>query len=177
MATLRKGKCYTAVTRPYTRRSKFKKKGFIKAVPANRVVRYNMGDLNKSYPYTVSLVSKVDHQIRHNALESARLIINRNLTKLIGKTGYLFQLRLYPHQVLRENKMLSGAHADRLQTGMSHSFGRPNGLAAQTRKGATILTIGVDESGIEAAKNAIKKARPKLPGTFDIIVEENKNEN
>jgi len=174
MATLRKGKCYTAVTRPYTRRSKFKKKGFIKAVPANRVVRYNMGDLNKSYPYTVSLVSKVDHQIRHNALESARLIINRNLTKLIGKTGYLFQLRLYPHQVLRENKMLSGAHADRLQTGMAHSFGKTVGLAAQVKKDRAVFSISVNKNHLEFAKTSMKKSMARLPGQYSIKVTEAK---
>jgi len=176
MSTLRKGKCYRTVKRAYTRKSKYTKKAYIRAIPTSKIVRYVMGDQKKKFKYSIKLLTKNAIQFRHNGLESARLVVNRHLELDLGN-NYFLRLNIYPHHILRENKMLSGAHADRLQTGMSHSFGRPNGLAAQTRKGATILTIGVDESGIEAAKNAIKKARPKLPGTFDIIVEENKNEN
>jgi hypothetical protein len=39
MATLRKANAYRKVTRAYTRKSKYKKKGFIKAAPNHKIVR------------------------------------------------------------------------------------------------------------------------------------------
>jgi large subunit ribosomal protein L10e len=79
MATLRKGKCYREVKRAYTRKSKFKKKGFIKAVPGMKIVRFDMGDVKKEFPCKVVLRSKEKVQLRHNAIESSRIIINRTL--------------------------------------------------------------------------------------------------
>src|SRR3989338_8850158 len=103
MTTLRKGKCYTNLTRSYTRKSKFKKKGFIKAVPTNKIVRYEMGDGKKTFPCKVALISRGDIQLRHNAIESARLVVNRSIQERLGNNYYL-QVNIYPHHILRENK-------------------------------------------------------------------------
>jgi large subunit ribosomal protein L10e len=59
--------------------------------------------------------------------------------------------------------MLSGARADRLQTGMSHAFGKSMGLAAQIKKGKKIFTLKVDDNGLEIGKEAMKIAIPRLP--------------
>ena len=163
MGTLRKGHCYNKITRPYTRKSKFKKKGFIKTIPPIKLARFTMGDRTKTFTSKVVLVTKNDVQIRHNALESARQIVNRNLNKHIGPTNYFFQVNAYPHHILRENKMLSGAHADRLQTGMAHSFGRPVGAAAQVKKNHTIFTVSVNKENINKAIEALKKAASRVP--------------
>ena len=171
MATLRKGACYSKrITRAYTRKSKYMKKGFIKAIPTIKVVRYTMGEPKKDFNYSLKLVSNQPVQVRHNALESSRQIVNRNLNEKVGPSNYLFQINAYPHHVLRENRMLSGAHADRLQTGMSHSFGKPVGTAAQVPKGKTLFTIKVNKEHIELARLALKTATPRLPGTYTIII-------
>ena len=170
MATLRKGRCYSKITRPWTRKSKFKKKGFIKAIPTIKVVRFTMGDPKKDFKYSIKLISKVPHQIRHNALESSRQIVNRSLNDKVGPSNYLFQINAYPHHVLRENRMLSGAHADRLQTGMSHSFGKAMGTAAQVHKGKTLFTVKVNKEHIDLARIALKTATPRLPGTYTIEI-------
>ena len=171
MATLRKANCYRTVKRAYTRKSKFKKKGYIKAVPNSRVVRYQMGDSKREFPKKVKLISKNTFQLRHNAIESCRLIVNRNLNEKLGTKGYFFQLNIFPHHVLRENKMLSGAHADRLQTGMKHAFGKTVGTAAQIKKGKTIFTVHVEEKDINIAKTSLKKAMPRMPGTAEIVIQ------
>ena len=150
MASLRKGKCYRNLTRPFTRTSKVKSKSYIKTRPANRIVRYSMGNPKRDFAYEVQLISKDNLNIRHNALESARLVVFRRLQK-IGNANFYFQLNAFPHQILRENKMLSGARADRLQTGMSHAFGKPMGLAAVVRKGKVILSTKVDPENLESA--------------------------
>lgn len=171
MATLRKGKCYRHVTRPYTRKSKFQKKGYIKTVPNSKIIRYDMGEATKDFEYTIDVVSKNDHQIRHNAMESARRLINKELQDNVGIVDYHFKIRTYPHQVLRENKMLSGAHADRLQTGMAHSFGKVVGIATRVKRGQKIFTIRVNDEDIEKAKKALKKSMARLPGKYTINVD------
>jgi large subunit ribosomal protein L10e len=162
MAGLRKGKCYRKPIRAYTRMSKVKAKSYIKTKPASRIVRYNMGNSKREFQYEVQIIAKEDIQIRHNALESARLVVFRLLQKL-GLPNFYFQLKVYPHQILRENKMLSGARADRLQTGMSHAFGKPLGLAASIKKGKVIISTKVDPENLEAVKEAMKKSTPRLP--------------
>ena len=170
MATLRKGKCYRHMTRPYTRRSKVKAKAYIKTVPPSKVVRYDMGDPKKNYNYELVLISREVGQIRHNAIESARQVVNRKLQEGLGQKAYCLKLLLYPHHILRENKMLSGAHADRLQTGMAHSFGRTVGLAVRAKKGKALFSVKVLTNGVEQARKALKLATPRLPGTYSIQV-------
>ena len=79
MAGLRKGCCYRRLERPYTRKSKYKSKSYIKAFPNHKISRFEMGERNRSYEYKVKLVSKGTLQIRQNSIESARMIVNRAL--------------------------------------------------------------------------------------------------
>lgn len=167
---LRKGKCYRTRKRSYTRTSKFKKYSFIKTRPANKIIKYDMGNPKKEFSHRVSLISKEKLQIRHNAIEASRLVINRRLNKLLGK-DYFFKIRIYPHHILRENKMLTGAGADRMQQGMQKAFGKPIGLAAQIKKKQPIFTISIDEKNINIAKESLKKGCPRLPGTYTIKIE------
>ena len=173
MATLRKGRCYRNLTGAYTRKSKVKSKSYIRAVPQNKIVRYDMGNLKGTFDHAVNLISNQTIQIRHNALESARLVIFRRLQKM-GNNNFYFKLKSYPHQILRENKMLSGARADRLQTGMSHAFGKPVGLAAQLKRGNTILTINCNKEHLKVVTEAIRLAIPRLPAKCLVEIKENK---
>jgi large subunit ribosomal protein L10e len=165
---LRKGKCYRNVVRAYTRKSKFKKKAYIKAVPSHKIIKFDLGDLKRQFETKVELVSKEKVQIRHNALESARVIINRRLHKNLGK-NYHLKLNIYPHHILRENKMLTGAGADRMQSGMSHSFGKAIGLAAQLKPNKTIFSVFIDKKDINAAKEALKTGISRLPCKCRIV--------
>ena len=171
MAGLRKGHSYSKITkRAYTRKSKFKKKSYVKAVPISKIVKYDMGDLKKDFPKKVHLVSKQKVQLRHNAIESARILINRKMHKELGP-NYRLKLRIYPHHVLRENKMLTGAGADRMQSGMQKAFGKPMGIAAQVKKGQKIFTAYVEENDIEKTKKALKAGIPRLPQKYTILTE------
>lgn len=174
MATLRKFKCYRRIKRAYTRKSKYKKKGYIKAVPTIKIIRWDMGNPAGNFSHRIDLISKIDTQIRHNSIESARLVANRRLEEKLTKQFYYFKLRLYPHHILRENKMLTGAGADRMQTGMSHAFGKATGIAAQLRRGQILFTAYVNKDGLEVAKEAFKVMRPRLAGKWKIEFGENK---
>ncbi|MBT4334432.1 50S ribosomal protein L16 [archaeon] len=171
MAGLRKGHCYKHITtRPYTRKSKYRRKGFIKSVPISKLARYHMGNTKVDFPVSIRLVTKEAYHIRHNSLESCRTLINRKLNESFGPKEYHFKVNIVPHQVLRENKMLTGAGADRMQSGMKHSFGKAMGLAARAKKGTTIFECKTHAKNIEIAKKYMKKAGPRLPGKVEIVV-------
>ena len=169
MAGLRKGHCYTNVKRAYTRKSKFKTKGYVKAIPPSKLVRFDMGDPKKTFPYRVDLISKSPIQLRHNALESGRLVVNRRLGIALGN-NFFFKVRVYPHHVLRENKMITGAGADRMQTGMQRSFGRAVGTSAQVKQGQPVFSVHVEESAVNTAREALHRAIPRMPGKYGIEV-------
>ena len=166
MARLRKGVAYRRLERPYTRKSKYQAKSFVKAIPANKIVRYVMGEPSKEFPMRVELLSKLALQLRHNGLESARLTIIRYLEKNLGKSGYCFRVMVYPHHVLRENPLASGAGADRMSTGMQASFGKTIGIAAQVKKGQAVFRIDCTEANVEHAKKALARSVSKLPCSF-----------
>lgn len=162
MAKLRKGVAYRKLERPYTRRSKYRALNYVRASPHNLIVRYDMGDFAKSFNYKLELISDQDVQLRHNCIESARKTANKLLEEKLGK-NYAFKIRMFPHHVLRENPLASGAGADRMSTGMTMSFGKPIGIAAQVKKGKAIMDLSVDEKDIATAKEALKRAQNKLP--------------
>jgi len=171
MARLRKFLCYRDYKRPYTRFSKYKKLCYIRARPANRISRYT-GGTQEAFAVNVHLIAKSDLQIRDAALESARVTSNRTLENALGKTGYFFQMRVYPHHILRENPLASGAGADRLSTGMAHNYGKPIGIAAQIKKGQPIFTVKTNKDHIQLARAAMKRAAYKLPCSCSVLVEE-----
>jgi len=162
-----KGRNYrSAAGQPYTRLK------YIHGSPALKISKFNMGDLGVQFPRTIHLVSRERVQIRHNALESARVAANKILSDKYGETGYKMSVRPYPHIILRENKMIATAGADRLQEGMRRAFGKPTGRAARVDVGQEILSISVREDGVETAKKACETAMTKLPMRSRIWVEE-----
>src|SRR6266516_3266993 len=100
---------------------------YIHMSPNPKVSKFNMGDLSTHFPRRVHLVSREAVQIRHNALESGRVAANKVLFDKYGETGYRLQLCVYSHIILRENKMIATAGADRLQEGIRRDFGKLNG--------------------------------------------------
>jgi large subunit ribosomal protein L10e len=169
MAKLIKGVAWRRLERPYTRRSKYKKKAFVRVAPYNKIAKYTMGEQGK-YEFSCTLHSKAALQIRHNAIESARKTSNKVLETKIGKTGYFFRLRIFPHHVIRNNPLATGAGADRMSQGMAHSFGKAIGLAAQVTRGHTIMEIQCNKQHVAAAQLALKRASYKLPCSCSIKV-------
>jgi large subunit ribosomal protein L10e len=129
-----------------------------------------MGNTKANFEYEARLIALEKAQIRHNALEAARVAANRELMeKLVD--NYCLRVHPYPHTILRENKMIFGAHADRLQDGMRRSFGKPIGTAARVKPDQTIIAINVNANGVEAAKRALKLGSAKLPIPCRITIE------
>ena len=174
MARLRKFVAYRRLERPYTRTSKFKAKAYIRMTPTVKIARFDTGDLNKSFKWTLNLLSKSDLQIRDNSLESARQASNKLLESHLGLSGFHLKVKVYPYHVIREHALAAGAGADRFSSGMAHSFGKPTGIAARVKKGQTIFQVSVDKPNIILAKQALERASKKLPCSCTIQVIESK---
>ncbi|MFH1642826.1 MAG: 50S ribosomal protein L16 [Nanoarchaeota archaeon] len=170
MARMRKFCSYRARDRPYTRISSKRERSFIRMTHNTKIIRFQMGSATKQFDHTLNLVSKIDLQIRDNAIESARTTSNRVLESTLGQGNYFLRLRPYPHQVLRENPIASGAGADRFSTGMKKSFGKPIGQAMRIKKGSIIFEVCVNENGLLTARKALRQAATKLPCSTSIIV-------
>lgn len=80
------------------------------------------------------------------------------------------RVRAHPYHVTRINKMLSCAGADRLQTGMRHAFGKPNGLVARVKIGQPLISIRTKDEKKEVALEALRRAKMKFPGRQKIVV-------
>lgn len=141
---------------PYTRLK------YIHGTPAPKISKFMMGDTKSQFEYRFSLVAQGPVQIRHNALEAARVSANKVLFDVLGETGYKIHLRVYPHIILRENRMIATAGADRLQEGMRRAFGKPSGRAARIKAGQSILDIYVNSNAVDSAKKALRVGSTKL---------------
>ncbi len=162
----------------FTRKSKkVKHLNYIKVVPLQKVTKFNMGDPAKhergEFKYFMSIVTTIHVQIRDLALEAARQFLNNQIQKKLMQDYYL-ACKPYPHQVLRDNKTFSGgSKGERIQSGMSHSFGTSTGRAAYIKMGEPIYIIAFnDAKQIEFLRNLCKSASSKLPCKTKIIFEE-----
>jgi large subunit ribosomal protein L10e len=147
----------------------YTRKKFAKGFPPPKIVKFTMGDTKASFEYEGQLIALKRAQIRHSALEAARVATNRVLIdKLVN--DYFMRVLPYPHIILRENKMIFGAHADRLQQGMRRSFGTAIGTAARVEPNQAIITVRVKANGVETAKESLKRGSAKLPIPCKIVI-------
>lgn len=161
------GRMYRNISkRAYTRRE------YMGGVPGSKIVTFDMGNLSGEYPVEISLEVLEACQIRHSALEAARIAINRRLTSNVGRMNYLLKFRTYPHHVLRENKQATGAGADRVSEGMRLAFGKAVGTAARVRPRQKIVSVFTTQQYVEKTKDALKHGAYKLPSPARIIIEE-----
>lgn len=174
---LRKANAYSKrYARPYTRKSKLKSKGYIKTIPQQKIVKFNMGNGKAyradKYKYSLKIISKEKVMLRDNAFEACRQTIHRHLEKTMPGAFY-FLIKKYPHHILRENRMYSGgSKGERVNTGMKQSFGTVIGRAAFINAGDTIFEVFFgEEKQIPIVKRALEKVKPKLACGVKIIFE------
>ena len=141
----------------YTRRK------YMGGVPNSRINQFDMGSSNSDFPIEIVLKVKEAKQIRHTALEAARIAANRVMSKQVGTANYHIKVRPYPHIVLRENKLATGAGADRVSSGMRSSFGKNVGVAARVKPDQTVMVIRTSKQFFGQAKDALWRASMKLP--------------
>ncbi|MDO8553225.1 MAG: 50S ribosomal protein L16 [Candidatus Micrarchaeota archaeon] len=155
----------------WTRFSRSKpRRSFIKAMPHQDLQVFRMGTMKKDYDTVIHLTSEKPIILRDNSIESARQTCNKYLEKII-LGNYYFIVRVFPHHVVRENKMIAGAGADRLQKGMRQSFGRPVDKAARLGVGTEVFTLHSYKQNTEHLKAALIRARKKLTGKYKVSID------
>lgn len=160
--------CRTLEKVPWARYSKKKpRKSFVKAMPHLSLLVYEMGNMKQHFDYTYDLIADQDVQLRDNSLESARQAANKYLEKTILGL-FFFKVRVYPHNVIRENKMIAGAGADRLQKGMRQAYGRSTDRAARIKKGQVVFTVNVAKENAGHIVEAFRRAKRKMSGKFTV---------
>ena len=145
----------------YTRRK------YTGGVPNNRIMRFHMGNRKaaEADDFSVVLHLSVDEgcQVRHTALEAARVISNATIRDAAGQEGYALRVHVYPHHILRENKQATGAGADRVSQGMRCAFRKNVGTAARCKRDTTVISISTEAKHFLTAKDALRKASMKIP--------------
>ena len=148
---------------PYTRRK------YMGGVPGSKIVKFTMGNTGREYAYRVELINLKDAQIRHNALESARIAANRRFEKYVGRDNFMLKVVPFPHHIIREHKRVNVAQADRFQEGMKGAYGKPTAVAARIKPNQPIFVAEVDKEYVEYAKEALKRAGDKFPVPTRIV--------
>jgi large subunit ribosomal protein L10e len=164
MAVMRKASSYSRMrVVPFTRISKRKNRSYIKVVPPQKIVKFSMGNTKGKFLHRLRINADHDCQIRDGALESCRQYINKQLdTQLLGQ--YFFKVVPFPHHIQREHKMLTGAGADRMSSGMQLSFGRSICKAALVKKNSSIFILEVNtERALQIVRKAVNEVRSKIP--------------
>ena len=164
----RPARCYRfAHGKPYP------KSRYNRGVPDPKIRIYDAGRKKApvdDFPFCIHMISDEKEQLTSEALEAGRIACNKNLIKFCGKEDYHIRIRIHPWHVLRINKMLSCAGADRLQTGMRGAFGKALGKAGRIKIGQPLISIRTRECNIKHAIEALRRAKHKFPGRQKILV-------
>merc|ERR1711893_397660 len=96
-------------------------------------------------------------QITSEALQAARIAANKQMDVRAGKEAYHFRVRVHPWHVVRINKMLSCAGADRLQTGMGHAYGKALCKSARVNIGSILISIRTTPFQVKHAQELLEE--------------------
>lgn len=164
----RPSRCYR-----FCKNKPYPKSRFCRGVPDAKIRNFDIGRRRAGvdeFPFCLHVVSRELEQIASEALEAARIQANKYMTKRANKDVFHMRIRAHPFHVIRINKMLSCAGADRLQTGMRGAFGKPMGVAARVRIGQILLSLRTKDTYLPQAQEALRRARMKFPGRQIVVM-------
>src|ERR1700722_17495258 len=151
----RPARCYR-----YCKNKPYPKSRYCRGVPDPKIHIFDLGKKKAAaveFPLCVHLVSLEREQLSSESLEAARICANKYISKMAGKDSFHLRVRVHPFHVIRINKMLSCAGADRLQTGMRGAFGKPIGTVARVDIGQVLVSVRAKES----SKAILMEALPR----------------
>ena len=164
----RPARCYR-----YCKNKPYIKSRYLRGVPESKIRIYDVGNKWASeteFPVCTHLCSGEREQISSEALEAARIQANKYMAKTCGKDGFHMRIRCHPFHVLRINKMLSCAGADRLQTGMRGAFGKPESLCARVKIGQILMSVRCQMRNRHNAIEALRRSKFKFAGRQKIVL-------
>merc|ERR1711879_227463 len=118
----------------------------------------------EDFPSVVHMVCDEMQQVTAECLEAARICTNKYMITNAGRDFYHIRVRPHPFQVLRINKTLSCAGADRLSTGMRGAFGKSYGTAARVSIGQVLMSIRTKDEKLAIAIEALRRSKFKFAG-------------
>ena len=98
------------------------------------------------------------------------IVILQYMVKHTAKDQFHIRIRVHPYHVLRINKMLSCAGADRLQTGMRGAFGKPQGTVARVRIGQPLMSVRTYDRHKDSVIEALRRTKFKFPARQKVII-------
>eukprot|EP00439_Symbiodinium_sp_Y106_P040483 s4102_g4.t5 len=158
----RPAKCYR-----YNKNKPYPKTRYCRGVPDPKIRIFDVGKKKMpcdEYPSTAHLVCDEDQQLTSEALEAARIAVNKYMITNAGRDFFHIRMRPHPFNVLRINKTLSCAGADRLSSGMRGAFGKPYGTAARVDIGQVLISVRTKDEKINIAVEALRRAKFKFAG-------------
>jgi len=164
----RPARCYR-----YCKNKPYIKSRYCRGVPDAKIKIFDLGKKKAQvdeFPFCAHLVSDEKEQLSSEALEAGRICCNKYITKFGGKESFHMRVRVHPWHVLRINKMLSCAGADRLQTGMRGAFGKPTGTVARVDIGQIIFSIRSKDQTAPHVLEALRRASYKFPGRQKVMI-------
>jgi large subunit ribosomal protein L10e len=108
----RPARCYR-----YMKNKPYPKSRYCRGCPDPKIRSYDIGRKKANcdeFPCSIHMISWEKEQISACALEAARIAANKYMTKKAGKDAFHMRCRVHPWHIIRINKMLSCAGADRL---------------------------------------------------------------
>jgi len=158
----RPARCYR-----YQKNKPYPKSRFNRGVPDPKLRFYDVGKKRASHDEFASCVHLVCYekeQITSEALEAARIACNKYMQVNCGRENFHMRIRVHPWHVVRINKMLSCAGADRLQQGMRGAFGKGLCKAARVDIGQILLSVRCTPENVGEAKESLRRSKFKFPG-------------
>merc|ERR1712000_687253 len=137
----------------YCKNKPYIKSRYCRGVPDPKIRIYDNGRKKAhvdDFPLCIHLVSMELEQLGSEAIEAARQCANRHMVRI--------------------NKMLTCAGADRLQTGMRHAWGKPAGTVARVRIGQILISVRTLDANKANCVEALRRAKYKFPGRQKILV-------
>jgi large subunit ribosomal protein L10e len=160
----------------YCKNKPYIKSRYCRGVPEAKIKIFDVGKKRipcDTFPACVHLLSLEKEQISSESLEAARITANKHMINSVGKDNFHLRIRLHPYNIVRINKMLTCAGADRLQTGMRGAYGKPYGLCARVKINQVMISIRTSLKGEDAAAEALRKSKAKFPGRQLVFISRN----
>ncbi|KAG8517319.1 60S ribosomal protein L10 [Galemys pyrenaicus] len=152
----------------YCKNKPYPKSRFCRGVPDAKIRIFDLGRKRQKWMSSPSVATWCQMNMSsfppRPGGNPARICANKNMVKSCGKDASHVRVRPHPFHVIRINKMLSCAGADRLQTGMRGAFGKPQGTVARVPIGQVIMSICTKLQNKEHVIEALCRAEFEFPG-------------
>ena len=149
----------------------FVRSRYCRGVPDPKIRIFDVGNKKCGVdllPFVCHMVSDEKEQISSEAMEAARVACNKYIIKTCGKEGFHLRTRVPPLHVIRQNKMLSCAGADRCP-GHAPLLRQADGARARASTSSPIISVRGKIPNGEHVIEALRRAKYKFPGRQKIL--------